>query len=152
MAVSNLGVAISKEKWDSLSDTEKALAKKMGIAPSKKKSDNESTPKAERKPRTAQDIKPYVLGVITDCQLCKETTIDLYNMVKNEKGTETYLVARKPSEPDVTPDKWEVRKASSCGCCKHVLAGWKKEDLINKVLEQALCIKAYKPRRERDAN
>ena len=136
----NVSVSISKEKWDSLSDTEKTLARRMGILPKpgSKPVSSGNNYKPERSSsscaKTSSAIKPYILGIVIDCQLCGETEIQLFDMVKTANGRETTLTATKSSS-NVTPDKWEVRKVRSCSYCKNALFHQSKMDLIIKILQ-----------------
>lgn len=132
-------ITISRSKWEALGEAERALALKMGIKP---EGGEASTLRAPRQPKVCE-LKPYVLGLIIDCQLCKETHIDLYNMVKCKGNGGSYLEARRTTEPECSPDRWSVRKVSSCKNCRIHLRQWPKQDLIDKVLEQAICTKLF---------
>lgn len=134
------GVTISKEKWDKLAPAEKELAKKMGFLPPK--NPGLSTQSAERKPKSKQ-LKQYILGIVTECTLCKELQINYYEMKRREKSTETYLESIEVFK-STTPNKWEVRKTSCCKMCKSNLKFWSKEALINKTLAMAIRTKPYK--------
>jgi len=143
VAVSNLNITISQEKWETLSVTERLLAKKMGITPTKRKAEGE-IPRVAKEPRTVKEVKPYILGVVTDCQLCGETLINLYDMVKDQRGNEVSLVARAYEGPAIIPDRWQVRKSSTCRCCKHNLRYLSKDELISKLLSVAICQRDFK--------
>jgi len=134
----NVSVSISKEKWDSLSDAEKALARRMGILPKPGSkpvsSGNSYKPERISCAKTSSAIKPYILGIVIDCQLCGETEIQLFDMVKTANGRETTLTATKSSS-NITPDKWEVRKVRSCSYCKQALFHQTKMDLVTKILQ-----------------
>lgn len=134
-------VYVNQAKWNSLTEAEKLLAKRMGIGPKPSASCKSSDPlisnETRRLAKTTKDIKPYILGIVIDCQLCGETEIHLYDMIKSTNGKETLLIANRSRSNTCTPDKWEVRKVRSCSCCRQVLSTQPKPLLVTKILQLA---------------
>lgn len=138
-------VTLSQEKWDAMGEAERALASKLGIRPTPTKAVVPSNNSCNKpRVRVSSTLKTYTLGIITDCKLCGDCTIDIYNMVRSNRGNEVYLEARKVHEQSVIPDKWEVRATKSCLSCRNNLRHWTKQMLIDKVLEQAAALRAVK--------
>jgi len=137
-------VTLSQEKWDAMGEAERALASKLGIRPSPTKTVVRTDTEARPKVRVSSTLKTYTLGIITDCKLCGDCSIDIYNMVRSNRRNEVYLEARKVHEQSVVPDRWEVRATNSCISCKNNLRHWTKPMLITKILEQATSLRAVK--------
>ena len=136
-------ITIPRSKWDALDEDAKKLATKMGISPEPLKSSDPDLEPRKRQSRTCE-LKAYTLGIIIECQLCKEIHIDLYNMLRCSKNGSVYLESRRSTEPECIPDHWSTRKVSSCKNCHVHLRKWSKKELIDKILEQAIYSKYFK--------
>lgn len=105
---------IPRSKWDKLSKAEKELARKIGLGPVPREP---TEPKGVNLPKVVKR-DPYVLGIFTECKLCGQTTIDVYNMIPGDTESAPYLRSVIPNGASIPiPNKVEVRRTFSCNLC-----------------------------------
>lgn len=126
---------IPRSRWDKLSKKEKELARKIGLAPVPREP---SEPKGINLPKIAKR-EPYVLGVWTECRLCNQTTVDVYNMIPGDKPDAPYLKSVIPNGSNTPlPNKIEVRRTFACNLCSTYLPiEHTKQELVNMVVKLA---------------
>lgn len=126
-------VEISLTQWSNLTQAERELAKGLGITPRKAR----STPD-----RSISKPKPYLLKARVLCYLCKSETEQFFRMVLSEDG---YSLPYLHSARITREEAQELQKSmpirprdiytSTCTACPEVLGKWKKEELVQKLIQ-----------------
>jgi len=130
-------LTISKEKWNSISDEQRAMLKGLGFVIEEKLPAQTSKPKAVKS--AVSHAADYYLGVKTTCRTCSTDTVEVFLMTGVNKSSVPNLTAVCPIniEPDsMKPDKWLLKSIRVCKHCRQTLMTWDKETIIEYLLHR----------------
>ena len=128
-------VQVSLKQWSELNETERALARTLGITP------KESAQPAKRTSRLHVP-KPCVIQARVTCILCKSKTEQFFHMQLMEDTS--YLPYLKSVEitkqkaqrlGGKVPKRSQDVEQSTCSVCPEVLGKWTKRELVKKLIE-----------------
>ena len=147
-------VQVSLKKWSELNETERKLARTLGITP------KESQLPAKRTSPLFKP-KPCVIQANVSCILCNSKTIQHFHMeLKEDTSYAPYLqsleVTRQKAKQlgKEIPLRSQNVEQSTCSVCTKVLGSWTKQELVRKLIEvfpiaRAAMITGGKPHRRR---
>jgi len=117
-----------------LGNTERALAKKLGITPKMSQETQQRSPL--HKP------KPCVIHAKIHCILCESETSQYFHMMlKDDDYGLPYLQSTETTRDRANQLKEEIPfrsqdiEQSTCSVCPEVLGEWTKGDLVRKLIE-----------------
>ena len=147
-------VQVSLKKWSELNETERALARTLGITPKES-----ATP--ARRTSHLHVPKPCVIQAKITCLLCESKTTQFFHrQLKEDKSYLPYLqsvgITERRAKQLVrgVPKRSQNVEQSTCSVCPEVLGKWTKQELVKKLIEvfpvaRAAAITGGKPHRRR---
>ena len=147
-------VQVSLKQWSELNETERKLARTLGVTP------KESTLPAKRA-SPLRKPKPCVIQANVTCYLCESKTVQYFHMIlKEDTSYLPYLQSEEVTKqeaqrlPIAIPRRSQDVAQSTCTVCSEVLGKWTKEELVKKLIEvfpvaRAAMITGGKPHRRR---
>jgi len=147
-------VQVSLKKWSELSETERALARTLGVTP------KESAQPAKRASHLHVP-KPCIIQARVTCLLCESKTEQFFHMqLVEDISYQPYLKSVEITKQRAQrlaggiPKRSQNVEQSTCSVCSEVLGKWTKQELVRKLIEvfpvaRAAMITGGKPHRRR---
>lgn len=147
-------VQVSLKQWGELNETERALARALGITPKESK-----LPAKRASP--LHKPKPCVIQARITCLLCESKTEQFFHMQLAEDASYLpYLRSVEVTEQEARqlgkkiPKRSQDVEQSTCSVCSIVLGKWTKQQLVKKLIEvfpvaRAAMVTGGKPHKRR---